>query len=475
MRRFFETSGTPFLLSQLPFIAVTAAASLVVFTAILALPGEKKPMIVRDTSNEERIKAHGFDFLLPELTRRHLLNNHDFITILIAAKTNGHQFTNSETVMRAMLQSETPDYMLEALIELDHALPYSLAENRALFDNITTRILVDGFHPNEFIKGVIVLIQHHLLTPEMLESMSHLITRNEAGNMLNSLKLNAFCHCIAGLAEHHQLTVTSLNALLHHIENISAEQEAALDSINHRTHILLSERVQARIFSCNAASVINFFQAIFPSLAPEARTEERLFSLLDPRNAWLLSDEAWADLWDFITLNGKFISAFALLTLLEIVGGAHDRGEAVTPLMLAEVISHPDASFPEKVYTNPYTDELEKLGVDVPEEYICPLSRQIMHDPVQIAQGKPPYFIADRALLTEWITRAGNHPHNPLIPITLANLKPVPALKEAIDAFMERKRTAAAREVVGMFQAVTSETAEGSTPTADRLNSPRTP
>ena len=478
MRRYFN----PVLLSRLPLSCINGLVVVVFFMSLIAgthsTPENNTTFIVEDTVNKNRIKAHGFGFLLPELERQGLLNHYHFITALITAKMNGHQFTASETVMHAMLQSATPDYMLEALIKLDHALPYRLPQNRALFDNITTRILVDGFHPNELIKGVIALIQHHLLTPEMLEKMSHLITRNEAGNMLNSVKLNAFCHCIAGLAEHHQLTVTSLNTLLHHIENISAEQKVALDSINHCAHILLSERVQARIFSCNATSVINLFQAVFPSLAPEARTEGQLFSLLDPRNAWLLSDEAWADLWDFITLNGKFISAFALLTLLEIVGGAHDRGEAVTPLMLAEVISHPDASFPEKVYTNPHAAELERLNIDdIPDEYRCPITGQIMCDPVQIVQGKgnTRYFIADRAPLTDWIAQAGNHPYCSTTPVSLANLEPVPTLKAEIDDFMERKRTAAAREVVGMFKAVTNKTAEGSALTAEHLNSPRTP
>lgn len=352
-----------------------------------------------------------------------------------------------------------PHYMLNALLALDAILPYQHTENRALFEKITVELLAAGFHPHEFINGIIELIKAGFLTPSIIERMQQFIVRDAEGHVQHSAQLNTICHCIAGLAHHDELTRAAFETLLARFERSTSEQLVSFDNITPKIHSALSARVQERIFTCHPDSFTNLIQVIFPTLASETCTERTFFLLLDPKIVWLLSDAACTLLWKKIPWN-KPVFPFSLLRLVEIVGTAHERGEIVTVDMLQPIIDTPNAPFPEIECTNPYQIELDILDVDdVPTEYKCPISHQIMHDPVQIVQGKPPYLIADRKIIVDWVIQVGKHPYTQK-PIEIENLEPATKLKAEIDAFMERSRTAVARRLTGLFPEVLPDSQE---------------
>lgn len=76
---------------------------------------------------------------------------------------------------------------------------------------------------------------------------------------------------------------------------------------------------------------------------------------------------------------------------------------------------------------------MEPVTEDIPEEFTCPISQDLMHDPVRIDDGTFRCF--DRAHIQQWFDRCGANPTSPLTrAIVSPDLIEAPDMKARIDA-----------------------------------------
>ncbi|KAJ5079250.1 phosphatidylinositol-4-phosphate 5-kinase related [Anaeramoeba ignava] len=79
-----------------------------------------------------------------------------------------------------------------------------------------------------------------------------------------------------------------------------------------------------------------------------------------------------------------------------------------------------------------FKKRLEEKNINIPQEYICPLSKELMQDPVILSDG----YTYERKAIEEWITKSNYSPVDGSL-LSDIKLKPNTALKELIEIFKD--------------------------------------
>jgi tetratricopeptide (TPR) repeat protein len=114
--------------------------------------------------------------------------------------------------------------------------------------------------------------------------------------------------------------------------------------------------------------------------------------------------------------------------------------QAEAPSAEAAVISnvYPEPSAPNLGTTEVLTGFYTSLPITIPQDCICPLTREVMRDPVMVADG----FTYEREMITQWF-ESSESSRSPMtnLPLPHTNLLPNRALKNTIQSLLAQLST----------------------------------